>query len=64
VAIKDLKAQLECQTVGDKDLAALSKKLGAARSALQDLRDTVESSARWTISHARDKPARLTRLSR
>jgi hypothetical protein len=44
-AIKDLKAQVEGQTASDEDLTALSKKLGSALSALQDLRDVVESSA-------------------
>lgn len=44
IAIKDLKQQVENQTIADGDVAALLKKLEKALETLQDLRTTVESS--------------------
>jgi long-subunit acyl-CoA synthetase (AMP-forming) len=43
LAIKDLKTQVENQTLADKDVAALGKKLSKALETLQDLRSAVEA---------------------
>jgi hypothetical protein len=42
-AIKELKQQVETQTIAGEDVAALGKKLGEALETLQDLRTAVES---------------------
>lgn len=44
IAIKDLKQQVENQTIADEDVAALLKKLEKTLETLQDLRSAVESS--------------------